>query len=74
MCFLNVKLNYSLSHHRPGVYYLQFFWACLKYLKKIFDSNVSYPNRISHNTGKIFDQLKLYSHRTMLKQMKNLDT
>ena len=43
MCFLNVKLNHSLSHHRPGVYYLQFFWACLKYLKKIFDSNVSYP-------------------------------
>ena len=29
--------------------------------------------RLSHNTGQIFDQLKLYSHRTMLKQMKILD-
>ena len=29
--------------------------------------------RPSHNTGQIFDRLKLYSHRTTLKQMKNLD-
>ena len=29
--------------------------------------------RLSHNAGQIFDQFKLYSHGTTLKQMKNLD-